>query len=93
MTNLLTEEDAAALCTAQGVPVAPRTLANWRWSGVGPAFIKVRSRVRYRREDVIAWVRAQIGEPMHGSTDDARVLAERRKIQLNRKSGKKRMGS
>jgi hypothetical protein len=26
----------------------PGTLANWRWSGQGPRFVKVGGRVRYR---------------------------------------------
>jgi hypothetical protein len=32
--------------------VTPKTLANWRWGGVGPEFIKVGTRVLYRLEDV-----------------------------------------
>jgi predicted site-specific integrase-resolvase len=32
--------------------VACRTLERWRWQGVGPKFIKVGGRVKYRLVDV-----------------------------------------
>lgn len=31
-------------------------LANWRYRGNGPRFVKVGSRVLYRRSDVTAWL-------------------------------------
>ena len=37
---------------ADRLSVATRTLERWRWQGVGPKFIKVGGRVRYRIEDV-----------------------------------------
>jgi excisionase family DNA binding protein len=36
------------------VPVG--TLANWRYHGKGPRFVKVGRHVRYRRSDVEAWL-------------------------------------
>lgn len=36
------------------VPVG--TLANWRYQGRGPRFVKVGRHVRYRRSDVEAWL-------------------------------------
>ncbi|MFD7443913.1 helix-turn-helix transcriptional regulator [Streptomyces sp. NPDC059909] len=40
-----------------------QTLANWRWSGIGPAYIKTSStragRVMYRRSAFEAWLAAQ----------------------------------
>ena len=30
--------------------MSPRTLARWRWSGTGPAFVKLGGRVVYRLE-------------------------------------------
>lgn len=36
-----------------------KTLANWRYLGVGPRFIKVGQNVRYRWEDVEAWLQEQ----------------------------------
>lgn len=36
--------------------VATRTLANWRWKGGGPDYVKCGPRlVRYRGRDVLAW--------------------------------------
>jgi len=40
--------------------VEPDTLRAWRRQGRGPAFIEVGSKtVRYRAEDVRAWIQAQ----------------------------------
>ncbi|NGO67139.1 helix-turn-helix transcriptional regulator [Streptomyces boncukensis] len=47
----------AELAGRLGVSVG--TLANWRWRGEGPRYVKLgsgrSSRVRYRSEDVAAW--------------------------------------
>jgi len=75
VSEYLTDTEAAAVATAEGVRVAPRTLANWRWSGEGPAFVKVMRRVRYRREEVIAWARAQISEPRRSTSAAPRAPA------------------
>ena len=42
-----------------GVPVA--TLYHWRWRGEGPQACKIGRHVRYRPEDVRAWVVANSG--------------------------------
>jgi len=34
--------------------VSPRTLERWRWTGEGPTFLKLGSRVVYRLEDIEA---------------------------------------
>ena len=39
--------------------ISPRTLERWRWTGEGPAFIKIGGRVVYRLEDLEAYE----GEP------------------------------
>jgi excisionase family DNA binding protein len=44
-----------------GVPVA--TLDAWRYKGVGPRFMKVGRHVRYRAEDVEAWLSEQAKTP------------------------------
>ena len=36
-----------------------RTLAQWRYLGTGPAYIKIGKHVRYRRSDVDAWLERQ----------------------------------
>jgi predicted DNA-binding transcriptional regulator AlpA len=38
------------------------TLANWRYLGKGPRFVKVGRRVRYRRSDVEAWLELHVRE-------------------------------
>ncbi|MEW2421268.1 helix-turn-helix domain-containing protein [Streptomyces nigra] len=42
---------------------SPQTLANWRWQGIGPAYIKTSSgrsgRIRYKRSVIEAWLSAQ----------------------------------
>ncbi len=35
--------------------ISHRTLERWRWTGEGPAFIKIGGRVVYRVEDVEAY--------------------------------------
>ncbi|MFM9595800.1 helix-turn-helix transcriptional regulator [Streptomyces scabiei] len=42
---------------------SPQTLANWRWCGNGPAYIKTSpgrsGRIRYKRSQFEAWLNAQ----------------------------------
>lgn len=54
-----------------GVPLG--TLANWRYEGRGPAFLRVGPHVRYRSEDVATWVEEQLADnppvtPPHART-------------------------
>ena len=51
MDDLLDDEKLSGVLD---VPVG--TLANWRYQGRGPRFIKVGRAVRYRRSDVEAWL-------------------------------------
>jgi hypothetical protein len=44
---------------ADRLQISPRTLESWRVSGLGPAFLKVGTRVRYRLEDLKAYEAAQ----------------------------------
>jgi len=43
--------------------IAPQTVANWRWKGIGPAFIKLTpgrgGRVLYRRSEIERWLDAR----------------------------------
>lgn len=36
--------------------VPPHTLAQWRYLGRGPVFLKLGGHVRYRRSDVDGWL-------------------------------------
>jgi hypothetical protein len=60
--KLLTEEDLAKLWG-----VAPTTLANQRWRGDGPPFIKLGRLVRYDSDVADAWAAAR----MFRSTSEA----------------------
>jgi excisionase family DNA binding protein len=51
MDDLLDEEKLAEWLM---LPVG--TLANWRYQGRGPRFVKVGRHVRYRRSDVESWL-------------------------------------
>ncbi|MDH2391260.1 helix-turn-helix domain-containing protein [Streptomyces sp. HNM0663] len=43
--------------------IAVQTLANWRWQGIGPAYVKATSgrggRVLYRRSSIESWLDEQ----------------------------------
>jgi len=60
---LLTEGEAAA-----AIGFTPRFLQNRRLRGIGPRYVSVGRSVRYRTEDLIAWVEAQ---PIRKSTSDS----------------------
>lgn len=59
---LLTEGEAAA-----AIGFTPRFLQNRRLRGDGPRFVTIGRSVRYRPEDLTAWLEAQ---PRHTSTSD-----------------------
>ena len=61
--------------------MAPRTLAQWRWQGRGPRYLKIGGRVIYRQPDINAFEAASLHENTVGpivavtedeSTDGAR---------------------
>jgi predicted DNA-binding transcriptional regulator AlpA len=52
--QMLTEQDAAdVLC--QSV----RTLQKWRVNGFGPSYFKIGRSVRYRRDELTAWIESR----------------------------------
>lgn len=53
VTTVSAEEAAVCLGLEAG------TLANWRWTGRGPHFIKVGGRVRYRLSDLAEYLDRQ----------------------------------
>lgn len=57
MDQLLTPDEVSAILA---LPV--KTLAHWRSQRTGPIFIRAGIHVRYRRDDVEAWVEERIGE-------------------------------
>jgi DNA-binding transcriptional MerR regulator len=54
LAPLLSSADVAKV-----LDVSQRTLEFWRSAGIGPAYVKVGKRVRYRPADVEAYVEAQ----------------------------------
>ncbi|ACL63327.1 helix-turn-helix transcriptional regulator [Methylobacterium nodulans] len=40
-----------------------RTLRAWRVRGFGPAYVKAGRAVRYRRSDLLAWIKARTVSP------------------------------
>lgn len=62
-SDLLTPSQAAEI-----LGCSEKTLRNWRWQGYGPPAVYLSRRmVRYRREDVMAF----IDERVHRSTTEA----------------------
>ncbi len=55
MSTLMTEQEAGAI-----LRVTVKTLQGWRYRGGGPPFVKVGRCVRYRLEDLQAFVTAAI---------------------------------
>jgi len=53
MNEVLTPQETAAY-----LRLSPKTLAKLRWAGRGPGFLKFGSAVRYRRQDLEAYIEA-----------------------------------
>jgi hypothetical protein len=54
LERLLSQDEVAARYQIQ-----PDTVRFWRWSGTGPAWLKVGAKVMYRESDLLAWEQAQ----------------------------------
>jgi predicted site-specific integrase-resolvase len=57
----LTQKDLARRWT-----ISHRTLERWRWTGQGPAYMKIGGRVAYRLEDVEAYEAEQTRQATPG---------------------------
>ncbi|WP_216395904.1 helix-turn-helix transcriptional regulator [Arcanobacterium phocae] len=57
MDDLLTPQQAA-----KKLAISTRTLQTWRTTGKGPKFIQVDKIVRYRGEDIKAWIERKVSE-------------------------------
>jgi len=49
--------------TANLLQIPERTLADWRYRDIGPAFVRTGRSVRYRRSDLDAWLEARTQRP------------------------------
>ncbi|MBG6218437.1 putative DNA-binding transcriptional regulator AlpA [Arthrobacter sp. CAN_A6] len=45
---------------------SPASLAQWRYLGIGPKFIKAGRTIRYRESDIAAWLDAQTRQQTGG---------------------------
>ena len=43
--------------------VSPNTLKHWRWVGKGPRYVKLVSKIAYRRCDLDEWINASVTDP------------------------------
>lgn len=65
--DLLTDEQVAQL-----LDVSPKTLATWRSTGrYALPFLRIGARIRYRRQDVAAWLESR----RHGAPETAQGTA------------------
>lgn len=79
LADLMTPVDVSQYL---GVPLG--TLANWRYLGRGPAFLRVGRHVRYRAVDVTAWVEGQLNDrAQHSGSDQER--GSRTQLRLARR--------
>jgi hypothetical protein len=62
VTQVLNEHEQKRLLTEQGaalyIATTPKTLQKWRYSGTGPIFVRLNRSIRYRLEDLDAFVLA-----------------------------------
>lgn len=67
MTSSSTPEEQGALSVllssrtvADYLGIPTGTLANWRYQGRGPAFVRIGRHVRYRAEDIARWIEGSV---------------------------------
>jgi excisionase family DNA binding protein len=64
LTRLLTVQELAHL-----LQVPPKTIYTWRYKGIGPPAIPIGRYLRFRIEDVVAWLEAREESPHRIGTD------------------------
>ncbi|AKS22509.1 hypothetical protein ABH19_00140 [Leptospirillum sp. Group II 'CF-1'] len=52
---------------AEFLGMSPDTLPRWRWAGIGPAYLKVGRSIKYRREDLEAFLNESRVNPRNGA--------------------------
>ena len=67
--TLLTRDQAAAVLTAAGFPVKPKTLATKASRGGGPPFRRFGSKPLYRWGDCLDWARSRLSAPMRSTSE------------------------
>ncbi len=49
---------------ADNLDLSVKTVQAWRYKGSGPASFRAGGQIRYRLEDVQAWLEERLGEPV-----------------------------
>lgn len=60
MTDSNTDPLIAPPSLAAELGVPESTLAQWRYLGRGPRYLKIGRHVRYRRSDITAWIETKV---------------------------------
>jgi excisionase family DNA binding protein len=61
LAQLLTVRELAEL-----LQVPEKTIYSWRYRGEGPRGVMVGRHLRYRQQDVVAWLETRMGPLRHG---------------------------
>ncbi len=80
MLNLLTESDIA-----ERLHVSLASVRRWRLEKRGPTFVKVGALVRYRPEDLEAWVSTL---PTSNARYESNEIRDNRELSLHYSSGR-----
>ncbi len=62
-------QGAATFLTAQGLPIAPNTLAKKAVDGSGPPYQVWNNQAIYDDEDLLAWAAARLGPKLRSTAD------------------------
>lgn len=76
----LRRDQAAAALRGLGIPVAKSTLATMATRGGGPPFQRFNRAVLYRWDDLLAWVKSRLSDPVRSTAEfDASAAGQRRR--------------
>ena len=64
--KLLNVRTAAKILGGEDNPLSISTLAMWRSKGIGPNFIKVGNSIRYKHEDLLAYLESSTSTAENG---------------------------
>ena len=72
--------------------MTPGTLANWRWRGHGPPYLKIGRKVTYLRNDVDRWKLSQRHDPAQPRPNPPSPSLDTSGVNERRPWGKARAG-
>ena len=65
--NMRRVEAARYIREIHGIPCSQATLAKYAWNGVGPTFRKAGKFPIYSRDDLDAWARSRLSDPVYST--------------------------